>query len=71
LVSRGFVGDGGFLSARNREGSIPYDAVRSQRFAAPRRVVRTLDEREALLRRQTNTINWSKDLPLAQGLEFG
>jgi aldehyde dehydrogenase (NAD+) len=23
------------------------------------------------MRRQTNTINWSKDLPLAQGLEFG
>jgi L-aminoadipate-semialdehyde dehydrogenase len=23
------------------------------------------------MRRQTNTINWSKDLPLAQGIEFG
>jgi len=23
------------------------------------------------MRRQTNTINWSKDLPLAQGIKFG
>jgi len=22
------------------------------------------------MRRQTNTINWSKELPLAQGIEF-
>ncbi|MGH9388012.1 MAG: aldehyde dehydrogenase family protein, partial [Vicinamibacteria bacterium] len=29
------------------------------------------DSWKAYMRRQTNTINWSKDLPLAQGLEFG
>jgi hypothetical protein len=23
------------------------------------------------MRRQTNTINWSKELPLAQGIKFG
>jgi hypothetical protein len=23
------------------------------------------------MRRQTNTINWSRDLPLAQGIRFG
>jgi hypothetical protein len=22
------------------------------------------------MRRQTNTVNWSRDLPLAQGIEF-
>lgn len=29
------------------------------------------DAWKAYMRRQTNTINWSKDLPLAQGLQFG
>ena len=29
------------------------------------------DAWKAYMRRQTNTINWSKDLPLAQGIEFG
>ena len=29
------------------------------------------DAWKAYMRRQTNTINWSKELPLAQGLEFG
>jgi aldehyde dehydrogenase (NAD+) len=29
------------------------------------------DSWKAYMRRQTNTINWSKDLPLAQGIEFG
>lgn len=29
------------------------------------------DSWKAYMRRQTNTINWSKELPLAQGLEFG
>ncbi len=29
------------------------------------------DAWRAYMRRQTNTINWSKDLPLAQGIEFG
>ena len=29
------------------------------------------DSWKQYMRRQTNTINWSKDLPLAQGLEFG
>jgi aldehyde dehydrogenase (NAD+) len=24
----------------------------------------------AYMRRQTNTINWSKELPLAQGIQF-
>ena len=28
------------------------------------------DAWRAYMRRQTNTINWSKDLPLAQGIEF-
>jgi aldehyde dehydrogenase (NAD+) len=29
------------------------------------------DSWKAYMRRQTNTINWSKDLPLAQGITFG
>jgi aldehyde dehydrogenase (NAD+) len=29
------------------------------------------DSWKAYMRRQTNTINWSKDLPLAQGIKFG
>jgi aldehyde dehydrogenase (NAD+) len=29
------------------------------------------DAWQAYMRRQTNTINWSRDLPLAQGIEFG
>lgn len=29
------------------------------------------DSWKAYMRRQTNTINWSKDLPLAQGISFG
>jgi len=29
------------------------------------------DAWKVYMRRQTNTINWSKDLPLAQGIEFG
>ncbi len=29
------------------------------------------DSWKAYMRRQTNTINWSRDLPLAQGIEFG
>jgi aldehyde dehydrogenase (NAD+) len=29
------------------------------------------DAWKAYMRRQTNTINWSKDLPLAQGITFG
>nr|AKB95199.1 aldehyde dehydrogenase [uncultured bacterium] len=29
------------------------------------------DSWKTYMRRQTNTINWSKDLPLAQGIEFG
>ena len=29
------------------------------------------DAWKAYMRRQTNTINWGKDLPLAQGIEFG
>jgi aldehyde dehydrogenase (NAD+) len=29
------------------------------------------DAWKGYMRRQTNTINWSKDLPLAQGIEFG
>jgi aldehyde dehydrogenase (NAD+) len=29
------------------------------------------DAWKAYMRRQTNTINWSDDLPLAQGIEFG
>ncbi len=29
------------------------------------------DAWKAYMRRQTNTINWSKDLPLAQGIHFG
>ena len=29
------------------------------------------DAWKAYMRRQTNTINWSADLPLAQGIEFG
>ena len=29
------------------------------------------DSWKAYMRRQTNTINWSKELPLAQGIEFG
>jgi aldehyde dehydrogenase (NAD+) len=28
------------------------------------------DAWRAYMRRQTNTINWSRDLPLAQGIEF-
>ena len=29
------------------------------------------DAWKAYMRRQTNTINWSTELPLAQGIEFG
>ena len=29
------------------------------------------DSWKAYMRRQTNTLNWSDDLPLAQGIEFG
>ena len=29
------------------------------------------DAWKAYMRRQTNTINWGKDLPLAQGIQFG
>ena len=29
------------------------------------------DSWKAYMRRQTNTLNWSKDLPLAQGIQFG
>ncbi len=29
------------------------------------------DSWKAYMRRQTNTINWSEDMPLAQGIEFG
>ena len=29
------------------------------------------DAWKAYMRRQTNTINWSTDLPLAQGIKFG
>ena len=29
------------------------------------------DSWKAYMRRQTNTINWSKELPLAQGIKFG
>ena len=29
------------------------------------------DAWKAYMRRQTNTINWSEDLPLAQGIQFG
>ena len=29
------------------------------------------DAWKAYMRRQTNTVNWSEDLPLAQGIEFG
>ncbi|MCA9972477.1 MAG: aldehyde dehydrogenase family protein, partial [Anaerolineales bacterium] len=29
------------------------------------------DAWKAYMRRQTNTINWSRDLPLAQGITFG
>jgi aldehyde dehydrogenase (NAD+) len=29
------------------------------------------DAWKAYMRRQTNTINWSNDLPLAQGIKFG
>jgi aldehyde dehydrogenase (NAD+) len=29
------------------------------------------DSWKAYMRRQTNTVNWSTELPLAQGLEFG
>ena len=29
------------------------------------------DSWKAYMRRQTNTINWSSDLPLAQGIKFG
>jgi aldehyde dehydrogenase (NAD+) len=29
------------------------------------------DAWKAYMRRQTNTINWTSDLPLAQGIEFG
>jgi aldehyde dehydrogenase (NAD+) len=28
------------------------------------------DSWKAYMRRQTNTINWSRDLPLAQGIKF-
>ena len=28
------------------------------------------DSWKAYMRRQTNTINWGKDLPLAQGIRF-
>ncbi|MCY3942893.1 MAG: hypothetical protein OXG18_03915, partial [Gemmatimonadetes bacterium] len=29
------------------------------------------DSWKAYMRRQTNTVNWSTELPLAQGIEFG
>jgi aldehyde dehydrogenase (NAD+) len=29
------------------------------------------DALKGYMRRQTNTINWSTDLPLAQGIKFG
>jgi hypothetical protein len=29
-----------------------------------------LGQEKAYMRRQTNTINWGKDLPLAQGINF-
>ena len=29
------------------------------------------DAWKAYMRRQTNTINWSEELPLAQGIQFG
>jgi aldehyde dehydrogenase (NAD+) len=29
------------------------------------------DAWKAYMRRQTNTINWSTELPLAQGIQFG
>jgi aldehyde dehydrogenase (NAD+) len=29
------------------------------------------DAWKAYMRRQTNTVNWSQDLPLAQGIKFG
>jgi aldehyde dehydrogenase (NAD+) len=29
------------------------------------------DAWKAYMRRQTNTINWSRELPLAQGIQFG
>jgi aldehyde dehydrogenase (NAD+) len=29
------------------------------------------DAWKAYMRRQTNTINWSRELPLAQGIRFG
>jgi aldehyde dehydrogenase (NAD+) len=29
------------------------------------------DAWKAYMRRQTNTINWGNDLPLAQGIQFG
>ena len=29
------------------------------------------DAWKTYMRRQTNTINWSKELPLAQGIKFG
>ena len=29
------------------------------------------DARKSYMRRQTSTINWSNELPLAQGIEFG
>ena len=29
------------------------------------------DAWQAYMRRQTNTINWGRDLPLAQGIRFG
>ena len=29
------------------------------------------DAWKAYMRRQTNTLNWSRDLPLAQGIQFG
>ncbi|MCL7956820.1 MAG: aldehyde dehydrogenase family protein, partial [marine benthic group bacterium] len=29
------------------------------------------DSWKAYMRRQTNTVNWSEDLPLAQGISFG
>jgi aldehyde dehydrogenase (NAD+) len=29
------------------------------------------DSWKSYMRRQTNTVNWSSDLPLAQGIEFG
>jgi aldehyde dehydrogenase (NAD+) len=29
------------------------------------------DAWKAYMRRQTNTVNWGRDLPLAQGIKFG